>query len=116
MADEPRPWWFSGGEEPDEGPGDEGTEPSSETGADQESVPIDWTTLVSGAMRMMDWATGAVMAPHAEHDDPTEHPQCVVCRGILLMGRQETVPEAAAPDEQRHAAATSITWIPISDE
>ena len=116
MADEPRPWWYSGEDSGDQGVGGEGEPGQPELGepGDDDAVPIDWTAMLSGAMRMMDWDTSAVMAPHAEHEDPAEHPQCVVCRGILLMGGQRTVP-AAASDENDRRAATPITWIPISD-
>ncbi len=47
---------------------------------------MDWTALVAGAARMVDWATERVMAPHAEHVDPAEHPECMVCRTVALIG------------------------------
>ena len=42
--------------------------------------------MLSGAQRMVTWATEAIIAPHAEHSDPTEHPQCLMCRGSLILG------------------------------
>lgn len=107
------PWWFSG-DEPDEP-----DEPKASTGP---SVPgLDWTALASGAQRLVDWATERVMAPHAEHDDPRAHPQCVVCRTMLLIGERATPPaeeEQTRPDAADDAADDSaeIVWIPIEGE
>lgn len=112
MTEEPRrPWWYSGDEQPDE---------PQQADAGGTSGLGDWTSLLSGAARMVDWATSAVMAPHAEHDDPSEHPTCVVCRTITLVGDPTgLVPgtgsaPSAPPAEPRTAPA--ITWIPIRDE
>jgi hypothetical protein len=70
--------------------------------------------LVTGAQRMMDWATEKVLAPHAEHEDPSQHPDCMVCRAVSLVGSASGGPEAApaeVPDPPR-----GITWIPIRDD
>ena len=118
-GDQRRPWWYSG----DDAPDDLGGESEQQgTGSDTSGASGlgDWTALLSGAVRMVDWATSAVMAPHAEHDDPSEHPTCVVCRTITLVGDPTgLVPGAgsapsAPPAEPRTAPA--ITWIPIRDE
>ena len=101
---EPRtPWWYSGA-------GEEDAEPEKK--ADGPSLPnLDWTALASGAQRLVDWATEKVMAPHAEHTEPREHPQCVVCRTMLLIGeRPSTSSEDAASTEP---ADQRIEWIPI---
>ena len=76
---------------------------------------MDWTALVAGAARMVDWATERVMAPHAEHDDPAEHPDCMVCRTVTLIGdpvglmtsgpRRSTDDEDAAQDVDAPLAA-----------
>jgi hypothetical protein len=129
-----RPWWFSGDDEQDSD-GDraprtkkpvvsEESATSDESATSEESGDspgMDWSTLMAGAQRMVDWATEKVMAPHAEHDDPAEHPQCMVCRTILLVGDRSglgtpmadndpTVP--TAPHVDRPAP---IQWIPIRD-
>lgn len=112
-----RPWWYSGDEE---GPGEQGDEPPApESGATGGGLG-DWTALLSGAARMVDWATSAVMAPHAEHDDPAEHPTCVVCRTITLVGDPgglvpggSGAPTAPAQEPRQ---APSVIWIPIRDE
>jgi hypothetical protein len=125
------PWWYSGEEE--EGPP---TEPGSreEAEPDDDTSPasaLDWGALLTGAARMVDWATSAVMAPHAEHVDPADHPQCVVCRTITLVGdptgllpRPAPTADSAsdAPESLWSAAprpaepAVGIVWIPIVEQ
>ena len=91
---------------------------------------MDWTALVAGAARMVDWATERVMAPHAEHADPAEHPECMVCRTVTLIGDPvglmgggqwspadrepagSSVDEAAAEPDPG-SRAQPIRWIPI---
>ncbi len=109
MSEPGTPWWYSGtgSEDSDDG--------QSEKKADGPSLPnLDWTALASGAQRLVDWATEKVMAPHAEHSDPREHPQCVVCRTMLLIGERPS----AATDDDASAAPPSprIEWIPIIGE
>lgn len=100
------PWWFSGDEPED-----------SEEQKPSPGPSVDWTALATGAQRLVDWATERVMAPHAEHDDPHAHPQCVVCRTLLLIGER---PPPPSPDAASPAAASDsapdIAWIPIVGE
>ncbi len=110
MSEERTPWWFSG-------EGSESGEPEdgSQKQSDGPSLPnLDWTALASGAQRLVDWATERVMAPHAEHEDPREHPQCMVCRTMVLIGERPS----AAPDDAAPPAppAERIEWIPIMEE
>ncbi len=124
---ENRPWWYSGedGEiaEPSAEPVDEpGADADAEgdgpeTGQDS-GAGMDWTLLVAGAQRMVDWATEKVMAPHAEHEDPAEHPQCVVCRTLVLVGDSGdlTATFAQGSDEEGAREAAPIAWIPIRGE
>lgn len=142
------PWWYSGEDEQEpESVAVPATEPeparasasaapdtADETGtddaADGASSSMDWTALVAGAARMVDWATERVMAPHAEHDDPAEHPDCMVCRTVTLIGdpvglmtsgpRRSTDDEDASQDGDAPLAAPAetsgaqpIRWIPI---
>ena len=107
MSDGRTPWWYSG----------EGSESEneSEKQSDGPSLPnLDWTALASGAQRLVDWATERVMAPHAEHQEPRDHPQCVVCRTMVLIGERPS----AAPDDAAPSAPTAqrIEWIPIMGE
>jgi hypothetical protein len=125
-----KPWWYSGDDEPADG-ADASEEfpdsPDASDVADDADGPgggssMDWTALVAGAARMVDWATSTVMAPHAEHVDPAEHPQCVVCRTILLVGdpvglgtaRPDDGPIPSA-DQAEPSGPEPITWIPIRD-
>jgi hypothetical protein len=115
------PWWYSGEDEPEPRP-DEPLVDAPE--AEDSGTSMDWGALLSGAARMVDWATSSVMAPHAEHRDPADHPQCVVCRTILLVGDPTSLlarvpsdladPESLVdPDEA--PPAPQIRWIPIVD-
>lgn len=110
MSDERRPWWYSGDEEPAE-PSAEPTPESTDARTDAPSSPgLDWTALISGAQRMVDWATTTVMAPHAEHGDPADHPDCVVCRTLVLVADRQGSGPTAEP-----TPVTPIEWIPIRD-
>lgn len=120
------PWWYSGGDEPEStGPADGATpDGATDDGAATASGAGlgDWSSLLAGAVRMVDWATSTVMAPHAEHDDPAEHPTCVVCRTIALVGDPTGLATSAGEPGSTGAAATErpeppvIRWIPIEDE
>jgi len=105
------PWWYSGdGDEQPPTPDD--TPPKQGDGF---GLPgVDWTALASGAQRLVDWATERVMAPHAEHTDPSEHPQCVVCRTMLLLGDRPT--SSPGEPEEPPAPTGDIAWIPILGE
>jgi hypothetical protein len=136
MSDRDRsPWWFSGDEQESAEPSMAQTWPAGDARPDTDAPPeddaepdadagptagMDWSLLVAGAQRMVDWATERVVAPHAEHEDPAEHPQCLVCRTIVLVGDTGGLrpggataagPAAAEPPQQ----PTAIRWIPIRD-
>ena len=136
------PWWYSGtdepsGEEPLAGEDAlagqaqaEGQAPADDRGASGR----DWTTLVFGAQRIVDWATERVLAPHAEHDDPREHPDCVVCRTMTVLGdvglrspqpsddsesagaSGSTSDPAGSGVETDRFSSGAIRWIPIRGE
>lgn len=109
------PWWYSGDDaEPADGTG-ESPEDRPEAGEGEETT-VDWGELLSGAFRMVDWATSAVMAPHSEHADPAEHPQCIVCRGILLVSSQAPGAAGRSPSESAPRRSSEIRWIPIADD
>lgn len=137
MSPAGRPWWYSGDEddavasveadaEPDSEP--QSAEPQADEPPSGEGSGIEWTALLMGAQRMVDWATERVMAPHAEHDVPADHPQCVVCRTMVLIGEgrspvaEETTESSSADgrdqaDDVVDGAARvrdrQIAWIPI---
>ncbi|MHB1165068.1 MAG: hypothetical protein ACYC90_13305 [Candidatus Nanopelagicales bacterium] len=111
------PWWYSGDEvtaEPPAEPTPAGPAAAvtGDPASDRPGGPIDWTALAVGAARLVEWATERVVAPHAEHDDPQEHPDCVVCRALALMADRpataSTTGTSTPPDD--------IAWIPILGE
>ena len=136
-----RPWWYSGDAEGEQGqvpadlpPSDSVSDDASDAWSDgngeeqaedaSSSTGMDWSILMAGAQRMVDWATEKVMAPHAEHDDPAEHPQCMVCRTILLVGDPSGLgppssdPMGATASDATHgeeSAPEPVRWIPIRD-
>jgi hypothetical protein len=144
-GDRRAPWWYSGDDdEPLPDSVDAAADPHDESGADDEagaddeegaaSSTMDWTALVAGAARMVDWATERVIAPHAEHADPAEHPDCMVCRTVVLIGDpvglmaggqrgapddedavQDAVQDAGVPltSAAEEGGAQPIRWIPI---
>ena len=72
---------------------------------------MDWSALMMGAQRMVDWASEKVMAPHADHGDASAHPDCMVCRTLLLVGNADRGPAGAPADPPD--APEPIRWIPI---
>lgn len=137
------PWWYSGDDEDLNPPRTTDDEP--EAAADQapaepaptdeepartdDGAALDWTALAVGAQRLVDWASERLLAPHAEHVDPGEHPDCVVCRTQLLLGERGASgtardvdddgafgDPAGADNEPRGSAGEPVvTWIPILD-
>ncbi len=116
------PWWYSGDDEavggaaPDAVPTDDLPTDAGPTGAAPDTGPADaprptWLDLLSGASRLVGWATEVVLTPHAEHEDPRAHPQCVVCRAAVAFGQVRGVGPSAPPE-----APPSIRWLEIRDE
>ena len=70
------------------------------------------------ASTLVEWATDRVMAPHAEHANPAEHPQCLICRASRMLGAATESASSSAPGSPvaTERSAGAITWIPISDD
>ena len=102
MTQQP-PWWYSGSS--NEPPPESSSSPDQPTGG----TP-SLGDLVSMASTVVEWATDRVMAPHADHRDPADHPQCLICRATALLS-----PAVAPPREPSHEPAR-IMWIDIDDE
>ena len=83
----------------------------------------------------MGWAADRMLAPHAEHEDPRDHPQCLLCRAQRILGeapftdasfnQAPFAPTAAPSGDSTTAPATSpehsamrlgIRWIPIDED
>jgi hypothetical protein len=100
------PWWYSG-DEGDDSDGDPPAMPRIDTGA-----------LIAAASQFVDWATERIVTPHAEHDDPSEHPTCVLCRSAAviqgLSGGVEVLTETSTMKETD--SSSDIRWIPTTDK
>ncbi len=83
MSDE-RPWWLS---DPGPAPG--------------------WTGLVTQAQRVLSWvstyANEQILAPHATHDTPGEHPDCALCQATGLLA-------TPAPTAREEIAWVDARW------
>ncbi|MGI9135738.1 MAG: hypothetical protein ACR2JS_01605 [Candidatus Nanopelagicales bacterium] len=101
MTDRSTPWWFSG----DSSAGDAGEGTSSTTPGRSDSG-MSLGSLLAGAQQLFDWASELVLAPHADHADPREHPDCLVCKGTALVQGVRSEPSAPRP-------AREIAWIPL---
>ena len=103
-----QPWWYSG-DEPD----------ASAGGPSVGGTSLDWQGLLTGAARMVDWAASTVVEPHADHLDPAEHPECLVCRTLALVqdrtGMTAPTPQSPVPSPAPNPAPP-IRWIPIEDD
>ncbi len=119
MTDHPDlPWWYSGDEVPRDGGGDDQGAAPRESSDGGPRGGLDWMGMLSGAARMVDWAASAVVEPHGEHRDPAEHPDCMICRTLVLLQDRTgmTAPTSSSPvpaDLPREAEP--IRWIPVVD-
>ncbi len=108
------PWWYSG-------PPNGGTElPPASDGGEQEPGAIDWMGMLAGAARMVDWARGAILDPHSDHADPREHPDCMICRTLVVVGDQVGMNRSgdappSAPGSAEAPEPDPIRWIPLHD-
>jgi len=106
MADRPTPWWFSGDSSAGEPVSGEAASGGSSTAPGSSDSGMTLGSLIAGAQQLFDWASELVLAPHADHADPREHPDCLVCKGTALV--QGVRSEPAAP-----RASRAIEWIPV---
>lgn len=133
------PWWYSAAEgEPDGDPRREagstsdstsGSEPGS-GGPDGRSMDL-WA-LLGSLQRLATWAqqvtADQVLAPHTEHEDPTAHPTCVMCRTMTVLadvrgfagtgagrsgGAGDRTGEPADHGGTPAAADTGIRWLEV---
>ncbi len=90
------PWWFTGSTDDTAPAGGRGGGP-------------DLSSLAAGAMQLVELARSALLAPHAGHADPAEHPDCLLCRATLAFS--ERSPQAG-PRPDREA----IVWLELERE
>lgn len=107
------PWWYSGDEA-----ADAATEPN-EAGESRDNTGAgsgDLLAWMSRAVGLVDWAAGAVVEPHADHREPADHPDCLICRTLAVVADrtgltppQPDQPFTSPPPEP----AEPIRWIPV---
>ena len=106
MTDD-QPWWFSGhGAEQSE---DRRHDPTAEGGAGFSFAGVrlgglTLSNITAGAQQLVDLARHALVTPHAEHSDPREHGDCILCRALTLIAQT-----ADPVDRGRNAVA----WIDL---
>lgn len=126
MADPGNPWWYSGSEDdspqtpPNKQSGQSRDDEQRDQSRDDEQSTIDWTGMIAGAARMVDWARGAVLDPHAEHADPAAHPDCLICRTLVVVSDQVGMSPAGdvrsgGPDREDGPEPAPIRWITLRD-
>lgn len=99
------PWWFSGSASGRESENSSGQSPRG---------GFSLSSLATGAQQIVDIAKQALLAPHADHDDPSEHGECIVCRGLVALDEVRGRPNA---DEAHGPGSTgragSVRWIDL---
>ena len=85
---EDTPWWYSAADQ--EPHGESGSESGGESGGGgPDGRSVDLWALLGSLQRLATWAqqvtADQVLAPHAEHVDPTAHPTCVMCRTMTVL-------------------------------
>ena len=97
------PWWFTG-TMPDDaslGPRDR-----------RQGGGFSLSFLASGAQQLVDMAKQAIVVPHADHDDPEHHGDCIICRGQLALGEVRGRPNAPDVDVVTETNSEStVEWI-----
>ena len=97
------PWWFTG-TMPD----------TASAGAGDRTTGggFSLSFLASGAQQLVDMAKQAIVVPHADHDDPEQHGDCIICRGQLALGEVRRRPNAPDDEVATEAKSTStVEWI-----
>lgn len=89
-----QPWWFSAHETPDE--------PRTSGGG------VDFGALATGASQIVEWARSLIVAPHADHVDPRDHPQCLICQAMRVMGAPSDA--SSVPPPPRHVEWIDVEW------
>lgn len=92
------PWWLSGD-----------GEPSNEGSSSRDSgASWDMTSMLGMVTSMAgQWWASSGASEHATHGDPVDHPECVICKGLVVLG---TATATATPPAQDLA---EVRWLPI---
>jgi hypothetical protein len=101
MTDE-RPWWYS----------EEEDEPSG-------GKSLDLWALLGSVQRLAGWAqhmtAEQILAPHAEHSDPSAHPTCLVCRTMAVLADVRGFAEPGGSPAEGGASVreTGTLWLKV---
>ena len=97
------PWWFTG------------TMPDDASSGARDRTPgggFSLSFLASGAQQLVDMAKQVIVVPHADHDDPEQHGDCIICRGQLALGevrRRPNIPDVDVATETN--SESTVEWI-----
>jgi len=97
------PWWFTG------------TMPDDASSGARDRTPgggFSLSFFASGARQIVDMAKQAIVVPHADHDDPKQHGDCIICRGQLAFGeirRPSNAPDVDVVTETN--SESTVEWI-----
>lgn len=98
------PWWCS---RPPGSPAPGSSPPGSAPGL---------SGLLAGMQGVMAWARDQ-LAPHAEHADPADYPQCLACRGQLvlsgLLGGEQDPGAGSGPFGVPVPEPVRVQWIEL---
>ena len=90
------PWWLSDNEEPS----DQGSS-SRDSGSSWDMASmLGMVTSMAG-----EWWASSGASDHSGHGDPADHLECVICKGLLVLG---TATSVAPVTELRE-----VRWLPI---
>jgi hypothetical protein len=91
-----RPWWLSS----------ETGDANRSQNAGDTGASWDMTSMLGMVSSLAgQWWASSGASEHATHDDPAEHPDCVVCKGLLMLGSATRPPD---PD-----VLPAVRWLPI---
>ena len=100
---EDRPWWFS--EEEEEQP--------------VAGKSMDLWALLGSVQRLAGWAqqmtAEQVLAPHADHTDPSAHPTCLVCRTMAVLAdvRGFADPGGGSTEAKTTVGTVGTLWLEV---
>ena len=90
------PWWLSGD-------GDPSNEDSS---SDDSGASWDMASMLGMVTSMAgQWWASSGASQHASHDDPADNPDCVICKGLLVLSSATAAPAATELQD--------VQWLPI---